>query len=322
VAAWQSVSFGIATTGRLSPAAFPCRLSILTATCALAGAINRACGAWGAVVESGRGGGYEAGAFAAYVHVAPTMCARNVWRGALGNAMTQKILWVVNYGALDDFLARVVAIGADGVAIRSDNDLEKAIPAFAARGIKVYAWRWPSAMRDPAMKEARKIAELYAKGLDGYFIDVEGALGKPHDWDQKGLDQLAEDFCTTITSAAAGKRLGLTSHYRAAQAYPNLPWASFLEHADVLLPQAYWRTSTGPVGHGLPGDNYVKSFEFWKSTGGDTKRIVPMGGELAASSIQDIAAYARAATMYANELHFYTAEAAVRAPIWNAIAKL
>src|SRR5262249_31836168 len=83
-----------------------------------------------------------------------------------------------------------VAIGATAVAIRTDNDLLTAIPAFHHKGLKVYGWRWPSAQRDGAMKEADHAASLLSKGLDGYIADPEGAPGKPFDWDRRGLDHL------------------------------------------------------------------------------------------------------------------------------------
>ena len=59
-----------------------------------------------------------------------------------------KILWVVNYDKLSDFVAEASAAKVTGVAIRTDNDLDAAITAFHAKNIKVYGWRWPSA---PAM---------------------------------------------------------------------------------------------------------------------------------------------------------------------------
>ena len=83
----------------------------------------------------------------------------------------EKILWVVNYDQLSAFLTQAVAIGATGVAIRTDNDIAGAIPRFHQKGIKVFGWRWPSAMRDAAMKEANKVVGLYQQGMDGYYVD-------------------------------------------------------------------------------------------------------------------------------------------------------
>ena len=233
----------------------------------------------------------------------------------------EKVLWVVNYDKLDDFVKRSVAVGATAVAIRTDNDLIKAIAAFHAKTIKVYGWRWPSAKRDPCMKEAAKVVDLLSKGLDGYYVDPEGEPGKPYDWDQKGLDKLAEDFCKEITSAAPAKPFGTTSHYRGKRTFSKLPWASFFKFSTVLLPQAYWRSTGGTIGHGIPEDNYRVALDFWEQTGGDRSKIVPMAGELASSTAGEIAAYAKeAAAQHIDTLHFYTYENGVKESVWKAVA--
>jgi hypothetical protein len=234
----------------------------------------------------------------------------------------EKVLWVVNYDTLDKFLKKSIEVGVTAVAIRTDNDLRKAIPAFHAKKIKVYGWRWPSAMRDACMKEANKAIGLLAEGLDGYFVDPEGEHGKPYDWDQSGLDKLAEDFCKAITSAAPEKPFGTTSHYRGKKTFPKLPWASFFKYSSVLLPQAYWRSSSGTIGHGIPEDNYRVALDFWTKTGGQRAKIVPMAGELAYSTAGEIGAYVREAkAQQVNSTHFYTYEGSVKDSVWNALAK-
>src|SRR5262245_57162672 len=150
-------------------------------------------------------------------------------------ANIEKVLWVVNYDQLEEIRDRAMAVKATAVAIRTDNDLVKAIPAFHNKGIQVYGWRWPSAKRDAAMPEANKVIELFTQGLDGYYVDPEGAQGKPWDWDQHGLAPLANDFCQTITVAAAGKPFGTTSHYRGKKTFGKLPWATFFQHSTVFL---------------------------------------------------------------------------------------
>lgn len=234
--------------------------------------------------------------------------------------MKEKTLWVVNYESLEWFIERATFVNASIVAIRTDNDLAKAIPAFHDKGIKVYGWRWPSAKRDAAMKEANKVVELLAKGLDGYYVDPEGATGKPYDWDQTGLDKLAEDFCKTIT--AAGKPFGTTSHYRGKKTFGKLPWASFFKFSTVFLPQAYWRSDEGVIGHGIPEDNYRVSIDLWTQTGAAKDKIAPMAGELAHATAAEIDAYAREANAQGiSSLHFYAAEERVKQSVWNAIAR-
>ncbi len=235
---------------------------------------------------------------------------------------TEKVLWVVNYDTLDEFIKKAAGIGATGVAIRTDNDLNKAIKAFHAKNIKVYGWRWPSAMRDACMKEAETAIALLAAGLDGYFVDPEGAPGKPYDWDQSGLDQLAADFCKAITSSAPGKPFGTTSHYRGKFTFPKLPWASFFRYSTVLLPQAYWRSSEGTIGHGIPEDNYRMALDSWTKTGGNRAKIVPMAGELASSTASEIGAHVKEAqAQKIVALHFYAYEDGVKDSVWNAVAK-
>ena len=233
---------------------------------------------------------------------------------------SEKVLWVVNYDSLDDFRDQAVAVGATAVAIRTDNDVAAAIGPFHDRSIKVYGWRWPSAVRDDALREAGKAANLLAHGLDGYVVDPEGAKGKPFDWDQPGLEQLAEDFCKTVTGGASGKLFGTTSHYRAKHVFPNLPWSAFFRHSTVLLPQAYWQSSEGTIGHGDPAENYRVALQAWADAGGDRAKIVPMAGELASVTDDEIATHtAEAGKQGVQTLHFYTYDGDVDDTVWTAI---
>lgn len=236
-------------------------------------------------------------------------------------SFSEKVLWVVHYDHIDDFLAEADRAGATAVAIRSDNNLELAIKRFHARGLKVYGWRWPSSHIDPALKEAAKAAHLLRDfGMDGYFVDPEGAPGKPWDWNRTGLSSLAEDFCQTVRAGDTSKRFGVTSHYRAQLVYPQLPWASFFEHADVLLPQAYWRVAGGNVHMGDPAQNYRLALKHWENAGGEPAKIVPMAGEIALTTATKIGEHAaQAAASGRSELHFYTALPGVAAAVWNAI---
>jgi hypothetical protein len=240
---------------------------------------------------------------------------------------SSKVLWVVNYDSADDFLAQAVAVNATGVAIRTDNDIASALPKFHDKGIKVFGWRWPSANRDSAMLQADRAATLLVNGMDGYFVDPEGHVDRAHkktfgdNWDQSGLEQLADDFCSRVKSGDPSKPFGVTSHYRAKATFPKLPWKTFFAHADVLLPQSYWRSDDGTIGHGIPADNYVQGIEFWKQAGGDVAKIVPMAGEIALATAAEIRSHvATAAAKGVDSLHFYTAEPRVKPAAWDAIA--
>jgi hypothetical protein len=233
----------------------------------------------------------------------------------------KKVLWVVNYDDLSWFVERAQFVNATGVAIRTDNNLEAALERFHDVGIRVYGWRWPSSHHDPAMKEAEKVIRLIDKGLDGYYVDPEGAPGKPYDWNKDGLAELAEEFCSAITAAKPNFEFGTTSHYRAKKIFKKIPWESFFRHTTVFLPQAYWRVDGGVVGHGIPGDNYRVSLDFWEAAGATRDQIVPMAGELHHSTPGEIALYTQEAkNQNVSCLHFYTAREIVKPSVWNAIA--
>ena len=239
-----------------------------------------------------------------------------------GGAQKQKVLWVVNYNSLGQFLQRAQAAKVTAVAIRTDNHVDQALQPFHDAGMQVYGWRWPSAQPDGAMIEAHRAAALLAQGLDGYFVDPEGQPGKPFDWDRPGLQDLATQFCTTIKSAAPGKPLGVTSHYRARQIFPNLPWAAFFAQADILLPQAYWRVAQGPVHHADPVENYRDSIQAWVQAGGTRAKIQPMAGELVHVHGNEVKAYAQeASNQGVATLHFYTDEPGIADEVWGAVAQ-
>lgn len=236
--------------------------------------------------------------------------------------IAEKILWVVNYNDLSNFVNKALAVRASGVAIRTDCNLDIAIPEFHKHGINVYGWRWPSAKKDAAMQEAYKAAKLLSNGMDGYFVDPEGAKGKPWDWDLSGLDSLADEFCDTIKSSAKNKPFGITSHYLAKKAYPRLPWASFFKYADVFLPQAYWRTEKGVIGHGIPDDNFRVSKSFWANAGAPLEKIFPMAGELGFTKASEISLYSQEAHRQQKPItNFYAYNENVSPAVWDAVSK-
>lgn len=242
--------------------------------------------------------------------------------GGTGSPATEKVLWVVGYNSLAQFIQRAVAANVTAVAVRTsnDNNIPQAITAAHAANLKIYGWRWPSANPGPAMAEADRAATFLNQGMDGYFVDPEGEHGQPYDWDQNGLEQLANDFCVRVKQAAGTKPLGVTSHYRAREIFPKLPWAAFFQHADVLLPQAYWRVAGGPVSHGNPTENYLRSIQAWTQTGGAEAKIQPMAGELIHVSGAEITQYVTAAqNAGVRALHFYTDQSGINSGVWDAI---
>jgi len=239
--------------------------------------------------------------------------------------VTSKILWVVDVGDVDAFLRQAQYIGAAGVAIRTSNaDMPSLVARCNEAGIRVYGWRWPYAQQAAAIAEANNAVSLITDhGMAGYFADPEGAPGQPWNWDQAGLQNLAEQFCSTIKQGAPAGRFGVTSHYMATNVFPSLPWAGFLKYADILLPQSYWRSTQGVIGHGNPGQNYASGISAWAAAGGARGLIVPMGGELGSSTPADIAAYGAAAKAAGiTELHFYAYASDILQTVWDAVQRI
>jgi hypothetical protein len=207
--------------------------------------------------------------------------------------MLRKMLWIAFHHDPDELIQKANYIGAWAVAVRTANPLDKdIITKYHHAGLKVYGWLLPAVVHTPkyeyASDEATHVAkDLIPHGLDGYFIDPEGKdVGDPRNWDQKRLTTLASNFCKTILSAVPTGRsfqFGLTSHYRARDTYPNLPWSSFLPSCDLLVPQSYWRyrDDDGSIkneGSG-PKGNYLDGMTDWGKLRGRGK-IIPMAGEL------------------------------------------
>lgn len=234
-----------------------------------------------------------------------------------------KTLWIVSYPDAHWLLAHAQQSGAATVAIRTDNNVANALPLFHQNNIKVFGWRWPSSNLQRALHEAQAAVHLLGLGMDGYIVDPEGEPGADYDWDKDGLEDVAAQFCSTIRNAHPDKPFGVTSHYRARDIFPRLPWSVFIGAATVCLPQSYWRVAGGPVHHANPTENYNDGIQAWQEVGASPGIIVPMGGEIAYSSAAEIGQYAGAASAHGiRSLNFYTATPGVHAEVWAAIAAL
>lgn len=227
-----------------------------------------------------------------------------------------KILWIVALNNVDAFVAQAQAVGATGVAIRTRNqNFDKSIPKFHDAGIQVLGWRFPPVIKAKALAQAAHVVELMQAGLDGFIVDPEGdhAAGAIDNWDQAGLEGLAQEFCDTIRNAFPDKLFGTTSDHRALRTYPNLPFATFFQNSDKVYPQSYWRMQTPngpkPVGKGHPRLNYEVGLEAYNEAGAELGKIVPMAGEIALAKPGEIEEYVAAAADHnVDELHFYSAD--------------
>lgn len=241
--------------------------------------------------------------------------------------MATKVLWTVRVPSLDGLIKRAQGAGVRVVCIRTDyNNFSTAIPRCLSAGIEVWAWRWPATSRQRLMAEADRVKVLAGLGLAGYVVDPEQEPRAIFNWARPGLSELAEEFCAGVKAALGGRRFGVTSHYRAARTWPDLPWGSFIGPSDRCYPQAYWRAmlanGPAPIGKG-PDKNYEVALNAWQEAGAVRAEIVPMAGEIALAKPAEIAAYGQAARRNGvAELHFYCDQPTVPAAIWQAIAKL
>jgi hypothetical protein len=146
-------------------------------------------------------------------------------------------------------------------------------------------------------------------------------------WDQPGLEDLANEYCSIITTAFPDRLFGTTSDHRAKRVYPNLPWNAFIDNSDKVYPQAYWRMQTPqgprPVGKGQPAPNYEVALTAWQEVGAAVEAMVPMAGEIALARTGEIEAYgAAAAVNNVTELHFYAADEQVPLTVFQSIGSL
>ncbi len=235
----------------------------------------------------------------------------------------RKVLWVVDYDGNEKlFKDQVAATGCDTVCIRTKStQMPQAIIDFKALGKTVWAWRWPGVDPDVAIelvkgphyfapREAAFVADLIKNhGLDGYVADPESEQDKGvNDWDQittdKGINirKLATDFCSTIATAAAGKKFffGFTSGDLYPNSRKNFPWDVFVKAAGALYPQSYWKVRAKD---GTVHEPYKKKYgagpepamdagiASWKKVS-QGKPIYPMAGELDCDSVDEIQRYA------------------------------
>jgi hypothetical protein len=251
--------------------------------------------------------------------------------------MTKKTLWIVN-GAQNDLLAHAQKIGAQAVAIRTDNHwLKDSIPVFHRAGINVYGWRWPGVKpsNDPpnyfAPDQAKFVVDfLIPAGLDGYIADIEsdGSAAPNRDWNSRTLAPMAAAFASTIKTAGVAKKsdflFGLTSGFDFPTAYPHIPWDAFLASCDAVYPQVYWRGDGGAVQAGGTAQTaYTRSWASWKVLELGTRPIIPIIGQIAhitPQSMADFKAIMTAKSM--DEVHFYSDEIGLSDATYATMAQL
>jgi len=240
----------------------------------------------------------------------------------------RKILWAIDVPNIDALIRKANQCGFGAVCVRTSyTNFSDLIPRMKQNNIDVLGWRYPPTDADAAHRQALNTAKIVQLGLDGFIVDPEGNSRSLYNWNQSGLANIADDYCSTIRQANPAMLFGVTSHYLAAKPYPTLPWTTFLQYSDAVYPQAYWRTDTdhGPISVGAgPLSNYIASLNAWKNIGAETGKIFPMAGELGSvNSSQEIRQYATAADRNnITEIHFYVNDDTVDQFVWDAISQL
>ncbi len=106
--------------------------------------------------------------------------------------------------------------------------------ALRARGIQV--WGWHYVYGEQPVDEARAaIRRAHQLRLDGYVIDAEGEYAQP------GMAVAAHTFMANLKAGLPAEMPVALSSYRFPSVHRELPWAAFLEHCDVVMPQVYWQ---------------------------------------------------------------------------------
>jgi len=255
----------------------------------------------------------------------------------------RKVLWVAD----DDkngLLSKADYIRAQAVCIRTTNDwFEGSLKEIKNKGFDVYAWRWPAVVNpgpghDPkhhfADNEARYVNELIEDGLDGYIVDPEADTEKGKDgkqrprlsdwWADAKYGPLANSFCDAIKLAGRKKNphflFGTTSGCTYPTSFKAIPWPEFVAHSDVLLPQCYWQGDSGPEHGGTPQSAYDRGMNSWKTIASTGMRIIPLIGQIAKVSDDEITAYNAIIKMHSiTEIHFYCYTGAVPSENWDAM---
>jgi len=112
--------------------------------------------------------------------------------------------------------------------------------ALRARGIQVWGWHYVRGDR-PVEEAHAAIARASQLKLDGYVIDAE------IEYEQASKAAAAHTFMSHLKEGLpAGLPVALSS-FRYPSVHRLLPWAAFLEHCDLSMPQVYWQGAHNPA---------------------------------------------------------------------------
>jgi hypothetical protein len=157
-----------------------------------------------------------------------------IWKAsACEHGNTQAIVRKVQAAGLSHVVLKV----ADGVKPYNESHAPGLASALKAVGIEVWGWQYvygdaPSEEAEAAIHTARQLR------LDGFVVNAE------REYD--GKTGAAGVYMGRVASGLAGTPLALTS-FRFPEYHPDFPWAEFLSHCTLNMPQILWVNSHNPT---------------------------------------------------------------------------
>ncbi len=135
-------------------------------------------------------------------------------------------------------LARLQLAGVQTVALKICDGinvlpgLESLVDLLRDRGIRVIGWGYSFLGRAPT-REAQAASMACRKyEMDMYLVDVEHEV--------EGNYTGAGLFMEALRYALPETALGLNTFWNVSL-HPSFPWRAFINHADFVCPQVYWR---------------------------------------------------------------------------------
>jgi hypothetical protein len=108
--------------------------------------------------------------------------------------------------------------------------------AAALRAKEIQVWGWHYVYGEQPVDEAKAaVKRAHQLELDGYVIDAEGEYTAP------GMAAAAHTFMVSLKAGLPAEMPVALSSYRFPSVHRDLPWAAFLEHCDLSMPQVYWQ---------------------------------------------------------------------------------
>ncbi len=126
--------------------------------------------------------------------------------------------------------------------------LRPLVDALRRAGVGVWGWQFvygfvphadPAKVVDipPELQAEVAIRRIEQFGLDGFVVNAEGSF--------KGQPGRAARYMQRLRADLAELPIGLSS-YRFPSLHRSFPWAEFLAHADLDMPQVYWFNTPPP----------------------------------------------------------------------------